>query len=77
MPSTSKPSPVAIPEASAVKEPVTQTPSIESKQETTQKSPDNSLIHGEINGALSGLGALKIELLKLHTVVRISSIVYY
>ena len=39
------------------------------RRETTQKPPDNSLMVGEINGALSGLGELKIELLKLHTVV--------
>ncbi len=53
-----------IPEDSVVKKKATN-----NKPEITQKPPDNTLVYGEINGALSGLGELKVELLKLHTTV--------
>ena len=65
---STKPTSTGIPEVTVAKE--VKSVVDPGKPDTTQKPPpDNSLIFGEINGTLSGLGSLKIELLKLHTVV--------
>ena len=64
---SAKPQSAGIPEGTVAKEVKSVDPG---KPDTTQKPPpDNSLVYGEINGTLSGLSNLKIELLKLHTVV--------